>query len=124
MKLYIYTMAKRIIIYHNPRWGKSRNSVGILDQKGLPYKIIKYIDSPLSVSELKELGEKLGLRPKDFIRKGEQDFKQLNLLSKLDDDYALFNAISKFPKLMERPIVVHGNKACIGRPPEKILEII
>ena len=124
MKLYIYTMEKKIIIYHNPRWGKSRNSVGILDQKGLSYKIIKYIDSPLSVLELKELGDKLGLRPKDFIRKGEQDFKELNLASKLDNDDALFNAISKFPKLMERPIVVHGNKACIGRPPEKILEII
>ena len=124
MKLYIKLMAEEITIYHNPRWGKSRNSVGILDEKGIPYNIIKYIDTPLSLTELKELGNKLGLRPKDFIRKGEAEFKDLNLSEKLDNDNALFDAMSKHPKLMERPIVVKGNHARIGRPPEKILEII
>ena len=74
--------------------------------------------------ELKELGQKLDLRPKDFIRKGEQKFKDLDLSQKLDSDEALFEAMSKFPKLIERPIVVSGDKARIGRPPEKILEII
>ena len=74
--------------------------------------------------ELKELGQRLDLRPKDFIRKGEQEFKDLNLSQRLDNDETLFEAMSKFPKLMERPIVVSGNKARIGRPPEKILEII
>ena len=117
-------MEKEIIIYHNPRWGKSRSSVGILDKNGLSYNIVKYIDTPLSIVELKELGGKLGLRPKDFIRKGEVEFKDLNLSEKLDNDNALFDAMSKFPKLMERPIVVNGNHARIGRPPEKILEII
>ena len=114
----------KIIIYHNPRWGKSRASVGILDQKNLTYKIVRYIDNPLNIEELKSLGQKLNLRPKDFIRKGEQDFKKLNLSLKLEEDEALFKAISKFPKLMERPIIVNGNKACIGRPPESILKII
>jgi len=117
-------MEKKITIYHNPRWGKSRNSVGILDKKGISYNIIKYIDTPLSILELKELGQRLDLRPKDFIRKGEQEFKDLNLSQRLDNDETLFEAMSKFPKLMERPIVVSGNKARIGRPPEKILEII
>ena len=117
-------MTDQIIIYHNPRWGKSRSSVGILDKRGIKYGVIKYIDAPLSISELKNLSQKLGLRPKDFIRKGEQDFKDLNLSQKLDDDSSLFEAISKFPKLMERPIVVNGDTARIGRPPEKILEII
>ena len=79
---------------------------------------------PLSIAELKELGNKLGLRPKDFIRKGEPIFKDLNLLEKLDDDNARFSAMSEFPKLLERPIVVNGDYARIGRPPEKILEII
>ena len=74
--------------------------------------------------ELKELSQKLDLRPKDFIRKGEQKFKDLDLSQKLDSDEALFEAMSKFPKLIERPIVVSGDKARIGRPPEKILEII
>ena len=97
-------------------------------KSGLPLinkiNTIKYIDMPLSVSELKELGNKLGLRPKDFIRKGESVFKDLNLLEKLNDDDTLFNAMSEFPKLLERPIVVNGDYARIGRPPEKILEII
>ncbi len=73
---------------------------------------------------MKKLSKKLNLKPKDFIRKGEQDFTDLKLGEQLDNDEALFEAISKFPKLMERPIVVNGEKATIGRPPEKILEII
>ena len=73
---------------------------------------------------MKSLSQKLNLRPKDFIRRGETDFKNLNLTSKLDNDEALFEAMSDYPKLIERPIVVNGSKACIGRPPEKILEII
>ena len=117
-------MGNKVIIYHNPKWGKSRNSVGILDRKSVAYNLIKYIETPLSISELKDLGQKLNLRPKDFIRKGEQDFKDSNLSQKLDDDEALFEAMAKFPKLMERPIVVNGDTARIGRPPEKILEII
>ena len=115
---------KNIIIYHNPRWGKSRNSVGILDEKNIDYTIVKYIETPLSTEELKNLSQKLNLRPKDFIRKGESEFKSLKLSSNLDNDDFLFDAMSKFPKLMERPIIVNGDKACIGRPPERILEII
>ena len=117
-------MQKTIIIYHNPRWGKSRSSVGILDSKKVKYEAIRYLDTPLSISELKNLSKKLNLKPKDFIRKGEQDFIDLKLKEQLDNDEALFEAISKFPKLMERPIVVNGKKATIGRPPEKILKII
>ena len=86
--------------------------------------MIRYIEAPLSVGDLKELGKKLDLRPKDFIRRGEADFKNLNLSAKLDDDEFLFEAMSNYPKLIERPIIVSGSKACIGRPPEKILEII
>ena len=117
-------MKNNIIIYHNPRWGKSRNSVGILEQKKVNFRVINYIKNPLSESEIKDIAKKLGVRPKDFIRKSEKDFKSLSLSSKLEDDDALYIAMSKFPKLIERPIVVHNNKACIGRPPEKILDII
>ena len=70
------------------------------------------------------IAKKLGLKPKDFIRKGEKDYTALNLSLKLDDDNALFEAMSKFPKIIERPIVINGEKAIIGRPPEKILEIL
>ena len=117
-------MSNNIVIYHNPRWGKSRNSVGILEEKNINYRVVNYIKHPLSESELKNIAKKLGFRPKDFIRKSEKDFKDLNLSNKLDDDGALYTAMTKFPKLIERPIVVNGNKACIGRPPEKILDII
>ena len=86
--------------------------------------MIKYLDSPLSIEELKDLSQKLQLRPKDFIRKGETEFKELNLALSLEDDERLFEAISKYPKLMERPIVASEGKACIGRPPENILKII
>ena len=121
--LYIIGMSK-IIIYHNPRWGKSRNSVGILDQKKVDYKIINYINTPLNIKELKEISKKLELRPKEFIRKGEGKFKELGLSSIIEDDEKIFNAMAKYPKLIERPIIVNQNKACIGRPPERILEII
>ena len=66
---------ENIIIYHNPRWGKSRNSVGILDEKNINYTIVKYIDVPLSIDELKNLAQKLDLRPKEFIRKGKKLLK-------------------------------------------------
>jgi len=115
---------KNVIIYHNPRWGKSRGSVGILNQKGVKYTIIKYLDNPLSIQELKDVAQKLQLRPKEFIRKGESEFRDLKLSSDIEDDEKLFKAISQYPKLMERPIIVNRDKACIGRPPEKILEII
>ena len=115
---------KNVIIYHNPKWRKSRNSVGILDQKGINYTIIKYLENPLSVLELRDLAQKLKLRPKDFIRKGEIKFKELQLSSVIEDDEKIFNAIAEHPKLMERPIIINKEKACIGRPPERILEII
>jgi len=117
-------MAKKITIYHNPRWGKSRNSVGILDKKKVKYSIVNYIRNPLSISEIKAIGQKLNIRPKDFIRKGEKDFKDLNLSEKLENDDELYKAMSEFPKLIERPIVINGENACIGRTPEKILDII
>ena len=118
------SMKQDVIIYHNPRWGKSRKSVRILDENKVSYKLVKYIEKPLSYSELEILAKKLGLHPKNFIRKGESEFKDLNLSEKLENSKALFLAMSKFPKLIERPIIVNGEKACIGRPPDKILEIL
>ena len=73
---------------------------------------------------LKGLAQKLQLRPKEFIRTSESEFKNLNLSSELDNDEKLFEAMSRYPKLIERPIITNGDRACLGRPPEKILEII
>lgn len=75
------------------------------------------------MDELKDLSAKLGKRPSEFVRKGETDFKENNLKEVLDDNEALFAAMAKFPKIMERPIVVKGEKAVLGRPPENVLEL-
>ena len=115
----------KITIYHNPRWGKSRSSVGILNEKKVKYNIIKYIENPPSPSELKIIAKKLNLRAKDFVRKSEQDYKKLNISEqKLNNDGEMFKLMSENPKIIERPIIINENKACIGRPPENILKIL
>ena len=96
----------------------------LLRNNGIEPEVVEYLKYPLSVDELKSIGQMLGLRPKDFIRKGEQDFKNLDLKEKLEDDEVLFSVMADFPKLMERPIAVKGGRAVIGRPPDKILDLI
>ena len=114
----------KILIYHNPRWGKSRESVKILENSGYEYETIDYINSPPSQSELQTLADKMGIRAKDFIRSREPEFKELNLKAYLDDDARLFKYMSENPKLIERPIVVRGDKAVLGRPPEKVEDLL
>ncbi len=96
----------------------------LLKDKGIEPEIVEYLKNPLSKNELKSVADKMGLRPRDFIRKGEQDFKDLGLKDKLDDDNALFNSLADYPKLMERPIGVKGERAVLGRPPGKVLSLI
>ncbi|MFQ6603966.1 MAG: arsenate reductase (glutaredoxin) [Fidelibacterota bacterium] len=109
-----------MIIYHNPRCRKSRETLARLQAAGVEPKIVKYLETPPTENGLRDLAQKLNLRPKDFIRRGEADYKTLNLKEKLDDDDALFHAMATHPKLIERPIVVKGNRAILGRPPEKV----
>ena len=90
----------------------------------MDFNVINYINSPLSEAELKNIGVMLNLRPKDFIRKGEKEFSDLSLALHLENDAYLFEAMSSNPKLIERPIVVAGDKAVIGRPPENVLKLI
>ena len=112
------------VLYHNPRWGKSRKAVLLLEQNNIDFKIVEYLKNPLSVDEILVISEKLDKRPKGFIRKLERDFKENNIISHIDDDKMLALSIEKFPKIMERPIFVNGNKAIIGRPPENVLSIL
>ena len=114
----------KILIYHNPRWGKSRESVKILENSDLEYETIDYINHPPSTDELRTLANKMNVRAKDFIRSGESVFKELNLKPHMDDDTILFKHMSENPKLIERPIVVMGDRAVLGRPPEKVEELI
>ena len=115
---------KVITIYHNPRCSKSRQTLQLLRDNGVEPKIIEYLKIPLQKSELKNIAEMLGLRPKEFIRKNENDFKDNNLGEIIDDNEKIIEAMVSYPKIIERPIVVVGNVAVIGRPPENVLEIL
>jgi len=111
-------------IYHNPRWGKSRQTLQLLRDNGIEPKIIEYLKEIPTKEGVQSLAQKLGKRPSEFVRKGEADFKENGIADILDNDEKMFKAITQFPKIMERPIVVEGNKAVIGRPPENVLELL
>jgi len=112
-----------IQVLHNPRCGKSRESIALLEASGKPFEIIKYLDNPLSASELKALIQKLEIIPIDLIRQKEsiwiEKYKGKNL-----SNTEIIQAIADYPILMERPIVIHGSIAVIGRPTENIKKIV
>jgi arsenate reductase len=109
-----------VTIYHNPRCSKSRQTLALLEEKGIAPKIVEYLKEPSSAAELK----KLGLKPRDIIRKGEARYAELGLKDMNLKDDALLALMVKNPILIERPIVVAGDKAAIGRPPEAVLKIV
>ncbi len=112
-----------IVVYHNPRCRKSRECLGILETKKADYKVIKYFDEPLTEEKLGKIIKLIGIEPIDLIRKNEKLWKE-NFATLEFSAQELIQLMIKYPKLMERPIVVNGNKAVIGRPPTKILDII
>jgi arsenate reductase len=111
-----------VTIYHNPRCSKSRQTLAILEENGVKPTIVEYLTETPTAEELAALGKKLGLRPAEFIRKGEKIFGELGL--DLENDQQLYAAMAANPILIERPIVVAGQKAILGRPPENVLKII
>ncbi len=114
-----------ITIYHNPRCSKSRQTLQLLEEKGIQPEIIRYLDQPPSVETLENLLAKLGMEdPRQLMRKKEAEYKALGLDDPALERQALLEAMHKHPKLIERPIVVHGDRARIGRPPEAVLEIL
>lgn len=113
-----------ITIYHNPRCSKSRATLNLLRDKGVEPKIVEYLDNPPSAAEFRAILEKLGAGPRDVIRKGEKVYKQLELGDEALPDAALVLAMVEHPILIERPIVVNGERAVMGRPPETVLEIL
>ena len=114
----------KVLIYHNPRWGKSRESVQILNDLNVEYEIVDYLNNPPSPDELQSLANKMGLKAREFIRVKEAVFKELDLQPHLDDDTFMFQKMSEYPKLIERPIVVKGERAVLGRPPEKVEDLL
>ena len=114
----------KILIYHNPRWGKSRESVKILENSDQEYEIIDYMNKPPTPEQLESLSIKMQMSAREFIRSREAIFRDLNLKPHLDDDDILFKHMSKNPQLIERPIVVKGDKAVLGRPSEKVRNLL
>ena len=96
----------------------------ILNDLGVDYEIINYLNNPPSAAELLSLANKMGVKARDFIRTKEAVFRELDLKPHLDDDTFMFQKMSENPKLIERPIVVKGDKAVLGRPPEKIEDFL
>jgi arsenate reductase len=113
-----------VTIYHNPRCSKSRATLALLEARGVKPKIVDYLKSPPSAAELKAILRKLGLTPRDILRTGETVYAELGLEDRELDDDALVALMVKNPILIERPIVVAGNKAAVGRPPENVLAIL
>ena len=113
-----------VTIYHNPRCSKSRATLALLEAHGVKPKIVDYLKTPPSAAELKAILRKLGLKPRDILRTGEPVYAELGLEDRELDDDALIALMVKNPILIERPIVVAGNKAAVGRPPENVLAIL
>jgi arsenate reductase len=113
-----------VTIYHNPRCSKSRETLKLIEARGIEPNIVEYLKAPPSSAELKAILKKLGLKPQDIIRKGEPLYAELGLKDRKLDDDALIALLVKHPILIERPIVVAGGKAALGRPPESVLKIL
>ncbi|USE34517.1 arsenate reductase (glutaredoxin) [Endozoicomonas sp. SCSIO W0465] len=111
-------------IFHNPRCSKSRQTLTILEEQGITPEVVLYLETPPDAGQLKTILGKLGINARDLLRKGEQEFKDNNLSDPSLTEEQLINFMCEFPRLIERPIVVNGEKARIGRPPESVLEIL
>lgn len=117
-------MAATVTIYHNPRCSKSRQTLEILEGEGITPTIVKYLDTPPDTATLNQLLELLGLEPRELMRQGEAEYTELNLADPSLSREQLIAAMVQHPRLIERPVVVANGKAVIGRPPQKVLDIL
>ncbi len=113
-----------VTIYHNPRCGKSRATPKILEERGIRPTIIEYLKRPPDAKTLDGFLKKLGMEPRDLMRKGEAPYKKLGLKEEGKDRTALIAAMVENPILIERPIVVNGDTVALGRPPENVIAIL
>lgn len=113
-----------IRIYHNTRCSKSRATLALLEERGVPFEVINYLDTPPSASELRSLLKQLGMQARELLRSGEPEYRDLGLDDLSLDDRQLIDAMVAHPRLIERPIVSTGDKAAIGRPPEAVLALL
>jgi arsenate reductase len=112
--------ADRLEIFHNPRCSKSRAALAIIEAAGVEFDVVRYLDEPPTAERLAELLDALGLKPRELMRRKEAVYRELGLDDEGLADKALIDAMAANPGLIERPIVVLGDKACLGRPPENV----
>jgi len=110
---------KTFTIFHNPKCTKSRATLALLQEHGVEPRVVEYLKTPPSAAELKAIVAKLGIKPEQLVRKGEDVYKE-NYAGKTLTDAQWLDALTKHPILIERPIVVSGDRAVIGRPPENV----
>jgi arsenate reductase len=113
-----------IEIFHNPRCSKSRATLALLEERGLEPKIRLYLEDPPDPAELSSILGRLGITARELLRKGEAEYRELGLADAALTDKALIDAMCANPRLIERPIVLNGGRAAIGRPPESVLDIL
>jgi arsenate reductase len=116
-------MTEPIQIFHNPRCSKSRQTLELLAERGIDPEIIRYLETPPTEQELSDILETLGLQPRELMRIGENEYKELGLDNPDLSRAQLIAAMVATPKLIERPIVLANGKAALGRPPENVLTI-
>ena len=112
-----------VVIYHNARCSKSRSACEIVAGRGIEARIVEYLKTPPSLDELRTVLQKLGMKASELVRRGEEEYKQHYAGRTLTEDEWL-DALIEHPILIERPIVVRGDRAVVGRPPEKVLELL
>jgi arsenate reductase len=117
-------MSDKITIYQKPTCSKCREAIGILKEQGVEFEAINYYETPVTSVELKQLIEKLGISAKDLLRKGEQLYRDLEIGKRELTDDELIDLMIEHPDLMQRPIVVRGDKAVLARPPENLCELL
>ena len=111
-------------IFHNPRCSKSRQTLELLNERGIEPEIIRYLETPPTAEELGNILDMLGCQPRELMRTKETEYRELGLDNPELTREQLLQAMSEHPKLIERPIVIRNNKAALGRPPENVLTIL
>ncbi|PID99997.1 MAG: arsenate reductase (glutaredoxin) [Thiothrix nivea] len=113
-----------VTLYHNPRCSKSRQTLELLEERNMTPNIVKYLETPPDAATLESILDMLGREPRELMRKGEVEYQELGLANSELSREQLIQAMVDNPRLIERPIVIKNGKAALGRPPERILDIL
>lgn len=113
-----------ITLYHNPRCSKSRAALDLLESRGATLAVVRYLETPPDAATLRRLLKHLGVPARELLRKGEDEYRDLGLDDPSLTEAQLIDAMVRHPRLIERPIAVSGNRAVVGRPPERVLELL